>query len=261
MSKNNHDVFAAKRKINLLSVVVPIFNEIQTCEIALNDLYVSLKESEIEFEIVVVESNSTDGTRNVLRKLKENIPFRLIEEEAPRGKGAAVRRGFDECSGDVYLIFDGDREYSPQDITKLVAALEAGKSSFILGSRHGNRLSVRKIEGARFVSFFMNFGHFALNKLLGLAIRDIKLRDPFTMYKLFRKEIFENVELRSNRFDLDWELVIIAVRMGARPLEIPINYNSRGFDDGKKIRLIRDPFNWVRAFLIYGFTPIKKSLH
>lgn len=258
MKKGSKDRYAVEREIEKLSVVMPIYNEARTCEIALRKLNRFLSMQEFKSEIVVVESNSQDGTKEILRNLNKEIPFKLIEEEKPEGKGSAVRNGMHFCTGEVVLIYDADLEYEPEDITQLVMVIESGQSSFALGSRHGKLMNIREMPGAKTISLIMNCGHilfcWMLNSTLGTS-----LKDPFTMYKVFRREIFENVELQSKRFDLDWELVILAVRLGSIPVEISVTYKSRSFEEGKKIRFVSDPISWFIALVKFRFLPVKRK--
>jgi hypothetical protein len=104
----------------------------------------------------------------------------------------------------------------------------------------------------------MNVAHLFFTFLIN-TLFNVKLKDPFTMYKIMRKEIFEGVTLVSDRFDLDWEFVCLAIRLGSNPLELPVNYTSRSFSEGKKIRLFLDPLTWILAVLRFKFMPILRK--
>ena len=108
----------------------------------------------------------------------------------------------------------------------------------------------------RILPALMNLAHRFFTGLINVTFF-IRLTDPFTMYKIFRKEVFSDVELVSNRFDLDWELVIKAIRLGAYPIEIPVNYKSRSFSEGKKVRFFLDPITWVFALIRFRFCSLR----
>jgi glycosyltransferase involved in cell wall biosynthesis len=254
--ERSNDKFAKNQPILLLSVIVPAFNEIQFVEESLTRLHQVLVEMNVKFQILVVESNSTDGTREKIFQLAEILNLKIVLQDAPRGKGFAVREGIREAEGDVLMIYDADNEYDPADIPRLITPIALGETSFVLGSRHRKGVSMRQNNSFSFIFFLMNLAHVFFTFLINSFFR-VKLRDPFTMYKIFRREIFQNVKLISNRFDLDWELVGLAIRRGAVPLELPVSYKSRSFDEGKKIRVIRDPVTWLIALIRFRFFPIK----
>jgi len=201
-----------------------------------------------------VESNSTDGTREVVRSFEGRDRLRIVYEPAPRGKGHAVRAGLELVTGDVILIQDADLEYDLADYDILLAPLAARSQSFVLGSRHGQGgWAIRKFTDQPLQAIVLNAGHwfftFCLNASLGLW-----LKDPFTMYKVFRRDCLDGLKLECNRFDFDWELLIKLVRRGHRPIEIPINYQSRSFKAGKKVTYFRDPLTWMVALVKYRFS-------
>ena len=235
-----------------LSVVVPVFNEQSTAKASL-DAVTAKKIEGWEIEIIIVESNSTDGSRAIVLSYESLHHVKIILEDVPRGKGHAVRNGFNHASGDVLLIQDADLEYDVADYEVLLAPLQAGTHHFVLGSRHAaNRWFIRKFDEQVFHAFLLNAGHWFFTALVDISL-GLTLRDPFTMYKVFRRECLRGLTLESNRFDFDWELLIKLVRKGYRPLEIPIRYKSRSFKEGKKVSMFRDPPNWIIAWAKYRF--------
>ncbi len=245
-------VFARKAELKpqpVLSVVLPAYNEAKTFD----ELMAALLHKEIPgllMEIIVVESNSTDGTREAALKYKNHPRVKIILEDCPRGKGHAVRTGLKAAIGDYVLIQDADLEYDLEDYAALLEELVAGRSAFVLGSRHGGRnvLKMRRFAGQFGLSLFLNFGHWFFTALVnGLFFQ--RLRDPFTMFKVFRRDCLYGLEFECNRFDFDFELLVKLIRKGFQPVELPVNYRSRSFKEGKKVRMFRDPLNWLGVLL------------
>ena len=238
----------ARHQFRKLSIVLPAYNEAGTLKQVLDGL-LAYELDGIEKEIVLVESNSTDGTREIATQYRNNPSVKLILEDRPRGKGHAVRTGLANVSGDFILIQDADMEYDLEDYDVLLEPLVTGQKAFVLGARHGGRIwKLRSFQGNSVTSGFLNFGHWAFKTLVNLFF-GLKLNDPFTMYKVFRKDCLSGLKLECNRFDLDFELVIKLVRKGYIPIEIPVNYRSRSFSEGKKVSMIRDPLTWIRALV------------
>jgi glycosyltransferase involved in cell wall biosynthesis len=239
-----------------LSVIVPIFNEARTLRTAL-DAIVAKQVPGWELEVILIESNSTDGSRAIAETYRAAPRVTLLLEDRPRGKGHAVRAGLAHATGDVILIQDADLEYSLDDYAKLLAPFTAGTRTFVLGSRHGpgDGFAMRKFEDQPVHAFLLNSAHWSFTFLINASL-GIWLKDPFTMYKVFRRDALTGLTLRCNRFDFDWELLIKLVRAGHRPLEIPISYSSRSFKEGKKIRMFRDPLTWLAAWARARFGPV-----
>ncbi|MEI6046639.1 MAG: glycosyltransferase family 2 protein, partial [Chloroflexota bacterium] len=242
-----------------------VFNERKTFSQVM-ELLVQKEIDGLEMEIVVVESNSTDGTREEVLKYKDHPKVKLILEDKPQGKGHAVRTGLAHAAGDFILIQDADLEYDLNDYEELLAPLRAGTSAFVLGSRHGqptgyNRTANRSAWKIRHfidqpeMGLLLNFGHIffttALNVLYGQ-----RTKDPFTMYKVFRRDCLFGLNFECNRFDFDFELVIKLWRKGYKALEIPVSYNSRSFNEGKKVTIFRDPLTWLRALARFRVQPL-----
>jgi len=240
---------APVREKPVLSVIVPAYNEVATFETLLQ----SLQHKELpglQLEIVVVESNSTDGTREAVRKYQNTPGVTVIFEDRPQGKGHAVRAGLQAATGDYVLIQDADLEYDLEDYDALLEQLLSGRGAFVLGSRHGGRnvLKMRQFTGQHFLSLFVNCGHWTFTTLVNVLFRQ-RLRDPFTMFKVFRRDCLTGLEFQCNRFDFDYELLVKLVRKGYHPIELPVNYRSRSFQEGKKVRMIRDPLSWLKVLI------------
>jgi hypothetical protein len=237
-----------KRSVPRLSVVVPVFNEAST----LRHVLAALETKQIpgvDIEVVLVESASTDGSREIVLEYRDRPRFRVVLEERPRGKGHAVRTGFQHATGDVILIQDADLEYDFLDYEMLISPVLRGKAAFVLGTRHAGNWKIRKFA-KHYLANVLNLGHWALvgmmNRFYGQS-----MTDPFTMFKVFRADCLSGLDFECNRFDFDLELVCKLIRKGYTPLEIPVNYQARSFEEGKKVRMFRDPPTWIRAMLKY----------
>ena len=238
-----------------LSVIVPIYNEAATVCQSL-DAILAKTVPGWTLQIIMVESNSTDGTRPIVQTYATHPRVTLILEDRPRGKGHAVRAGLAHATGDVILIQDADLEYDLNDYDILLAPLAAGRQEFVLGSRHGEGgWAIRKFSDQPFQALILNLAHWGFTLLINVALF-IWLKDPFTMYKVFRRECLEGLTFECNRFDFDWELLMKLVRKGHRPIEIPISYKSRSFKEGKKISMFRDPLTWLWAVVKYRFVKL-----
>lgn len=258
MNKKSVDSFALNQPIELLSVIIAAYNEASTIAQTLAKLRGVLETLNCSSEIIVVESNSKDKTREILKSIERDLNLKLVFQDHPQGKGSAVRLGMSKMNGDVFLIYDADAEYDPADIPKLLVPIETGKTSFVLGTRHEKGRSMRVMDHHRIRPALMNLAHSFFTGLINVTFF-VKLTDPFTMYKVFRSEVFIGVKLVSNRFDFDWELVCKAIRLGCVPVEIPVFYKSRSFIEGKKVKFFRDPLTWLIALVRFRFGKISKK--
>jgi len=206
----------------LLSVVMPVFNERGTIdEIIRRVLAVPVRK-----ELIVVDDCSTDGTRDLLKDLQPRHGFRLILQDRNQGKGAALRRGFAEVAGDIVLVQDADLEYSPEEYPDLIGLICEGRADVVYGSRFLGRHRV-----------FL-FTHYLGNRLLTLltnVLYNTMLTDMETCYKVMRTEVLRSFALRSNGFGIEPELTAKIFKRGFRVYEVPITYDGRGYDEGKKI--------------------------
>jgi len=238
----------------LLSVVMPVYNERATFERTLQAV-IAKDCPGVDKEIVIVESRSTDGTRELVRQYETHPAVTVIYQDRPQGKGAAVREGLRRARGTIVLIQDADDEYDVDDYDALLEPILSYRQAFVLGSRHMGSWKVRHFADQPAVSAFFNFGHVLFRTALNLLYGQ-KLNDPFTMYKVFRRDCLHRLKLECNRFDFDFELVIKLLRKGYVPLEVPVNYTSRSFSEGKKVSAVRDPITWLRALAKYRFGSI-----
>jgi 2-polyprenyl-3-methyl-5-hydroxy-6-metoxy-1,4-benzoquinol methylase len=242
-----------------LSVVMPVYNERKTFADVAGQLVAKVIDG-VDMELLIIESRSTDGTQEEVKKFEGRPGVTVIYEDRPRGKGHAVRTGLAQATGDYVLIQDADLEYDLNDYEILLEPLWTFRKAFVLGARHGidgRTWKMRHFEDQAIVSRVMNFGHLFFTALFNV-VYGTRLRDPFTMYKVFRRECLSGLTFESNRFDFDWELVGKLVRAGYVPLEIPVNYSSRSFSEGKKVSFWRDPLTWFRACFKYRFQRLGK---
>ncbi len=248
---------AERRSQEMLSVIVPAFNEAKTFGVLMEAL-VQKEVPNLQLEIIVVESNSTDGTREIALKYQNHTRVKLLLEDQPHGKGHAVRTGLKAAGGDYVLIQDADLEYDLEDYDALLEPLVAGRGAFVLGSRHGghNVWKMRQFTGQLGLSLFVNLGHWFFTTLINVLFLQ-RLRDPFTMFKVFRRDCLYGLEFKCNRFDFDFELLIKLIRKGFYPVELPVNYRSRSFKEGKKVRLLRDPLAWLATIIWLRFVTIR----
>ncbi|MFI5053863.1 MAG: glycosyltransferase family 2 protein [Acidimicrobiia bacterium] len=223
-----------------LSVIVPVFNERNTVVEILRRM--RAVELPVDLEIVVVDDGSGDGTRDVLRQLADST-VRVINHPHNRGKGAAIRTGLEQITGDLVLIQDADLEYDPEDWPKLLQPLLRGKAQVVYGSRFtGERRNMLFLHwmGNRFLSLVTN------------VLYNTTLSDMETCYKLFDRTVLDGVKLRSMRFEFEPEVTAKILRRGIRIYEVPISYTGREFDEGKKITW-RDGFIALWTLVKYRF--------
>jgi len=222
----------------LLSVVMPVYNERTTVEeIIRRVLAVPLR-----IELIVVDDGSSDGCGDLLQQLQQELTFKLVRQKNG-GKGSALRRGFTEVTGDLVVIQDADLEYSPEEFPQLIDLICQGKADVVYGSRFLGRHRVflfTHYMGNRFLTFLTN------------VLYNTMLTDMETCYKVMRTEVLRSMTLESNGFGIEPELTAKIFRRKLRVYEVPISYDGRGYDEGKKIGW-RDGVVAVWVLLKYRF--------
>jgi glycosyltransferase involved in cell wall biosynthesis len=224
----------------LLSVVMPVYNERETIE----EIIGRVMRVPIRVELIVVDDCSKDGTRDMLVDLQKRHGFKLILQEKNAGKGSALRRGFQEVTGDVMVIQDADLEYSPEEYGDLITLIQEGRADVVYGSRFIGRHRV-----------FL-FTHYAGNRLLTLItniLYNTMLTDMETCYKMMRTDVLRSMTLDSNGFGIEPEITAKIFKRGYRVYEVPITYDGRGYEDGKKITW-RDGVVALWVLIKYRFT-------
>lgn len=227
-----------------LSILIPVYNEIRFL-VELLGRVEAVDFCGLEKEIILVDDGSTDGTLDLLKLYESNSMYKVAYHERNMGKGAALRTGIQQATGDVIIIQDADLEYDPQDYPDLVRMIVEGKADVVYGSR----LSAGKPVGA------FSMLHYFGNKFLTLVtniLYNTTLTDMETCYKAFRAEVIKPVTIRSNRFDFEPEITAKVLKQNVRLLEAPISYHGRNFEEGKKITW-RDGFIAVWALIKYRF--------
>ncbi len=223
-----------------LSVIMPCYNEVHTIE----EIVELVLDVGLAHEILIVDDGSTDGTRDILPTLENDI-VRVIYHERNQGKGAAVVTGFKAATGDVFIIQDADNEYDPRDYPKLLQPIQEGRARVVYGSRF--------LGGPRKAMFFWNM---VANKSLTFATNILYnsiLSDMETCYKVFRADVVQGLDIRSRRFDFEPEITAKILKRGIRIYEVPISYNGREWDEGKKIKWYDAPIA-LWTLLRYRFT-------
>jgi glycosyltransferase involved in cell wall biosynthesis len=233
-----------------LSVIIPCYNEAKTIERVLERLVVA-DVLGFEREIIVVDDASQDDSSAVVDRFAQAYPatVRLLRQEKNMGKGAAIRRGFKVAAGDLVVIQDADLEYDPNDLRHMMSLFDLPDVNVVFGSRRllkSNEVSgFAEYWGAQIINFFTN------------VLYGARITDQFTGYKMFRRELLEEISLHSNGFEIDAELTAKLLRTGERIQEVPITYHPRSRAQGKKIRWT-DGVAWLWQIIKHRFTSPKQ---
>ena len=210
----------------VLTVVIPVYNEEETLE----EIVSRVRAVPFQLEIITVDDGSTDRSREILTDLKEReLIDQVIFHEANQGKGAALQTGFRAATGDWVVIQDADLEYDPAEYQDLIAPILEGKADVVYGSRFVG-------SGPHRVLFFW---HYVANRMLTLLsnmMTNLNLTDMETCYKLFKREVLEQIHLKERRFGVEPEMTAkISKIKGIRIYEVGISYSGRSYEEGKKI--------------------------
>jgi glycosyltransferase involved in cell wall biosynthesis len=208
----------------VLSVVIPVYNEAATVSTTIG----RVRTLDLPLEIICIDDASTDGTRAVLERLRaEGLIDQLLVHEKNRGKGAALRTGFEHATGDVVVIQDADLEYDPRELPRLLEPIADGRADAVFGSRF--------LSGPHRVLYFWHRLGNGLLTLVSNMITDLNLTDMETCYKMVRRDLLQALPLRTDRFGIEPELTARLAQAGARIFEVPVSYSGRTYAEGKKI--------------------------
>jgi glycosyltransferase involved in cell wall biosynthesis len=224
----------------VLSVVMPVFNERETIE----EIIQRVLAVRMRIELIVIDDASTDGTTQILERLEKEHTFVLLKQPRNGGKGAALRRGFAAVTGDLVIIQDADLEYSPEEYPLLTELICSGRADVVYGSRFLGRHRV----------FLLT--HYMGNRLLTFTANllfNTMLSDMETCYKVMRTDVLRSMELKSDGFGIEPEITAKVFKRRYRVYEVPISYDGRGYDEGKKITW-RDGIVALWVLVKYRFT-------
>ena len=225
-----------------VSIVIPCFNEANTIEYLVQAV---LSAPLTNREIIIVDDYSTDSTREILRTKIDGLVDKIIYHESNQGKGAALRTGFSNVTGDVVIIQDADLEYNPQEYPELLKPILDGKVDVVYGSRFQGGQAHRVIY----------FWHYKGNQFLTLLsnmFTNLNLTDMETCYKVFRIDILKKIKIQENRFGFEPEITAKIAQLGCRIYEVGISYSGRTYDEGKKISW-KDGLRAIWCILKYNF--------
>lgn len=223
----------------LVSIIIPAYNEEKTISEIIRKVY----EVDINKEIIVINDGSVDGTKDILYEIKDRYKLKVINLDRNCGKGFAIRKGIEESSGEIILTQDADLETDPSEYYKLLEPIILGETKVVFGSRF-----LGKINNMNRFNFIGNkFLTFLANIMFG-----IRITDEATAYKVISRDIFADMKLKSNRFELCPELVAKIAKRKHKIVEVPITFNGRSRDEGKKVRMV-DGFVAVWTLIKYRF--------
>ncbi len=214
-----------KKSVASVSIIIPVYNEKNT----ILDVLAKVKEAEVgklKKEVIIIDDGSTDGTREILKDVNN---AKVFFHEFNKGKGAAIRTGLQHARGEVVLIQDADLEYNPEEYKKLLEPIITSKADVVYGSRFANGKIFNKN-----MYYSHCIGNMVLTNVTNL-LYGANLEDMETCYKVIRKEILNNIDLKSDRFEIEPELTAKILKKGINIHEVPISFAPRGFYEGKKI--------------------------
>lgn len=216
-----------------VSIIIPVYNEDKTLKKIINKiLKIKLP---VNKEIILIDDGSSDNSRDIIKKYSKIKNFKIILKDKNEGKGAAVISGLKISKGDILLIQDADLEYNPKDYSKLLAPIISKTSKVVYGSRFkSNKGHLRE---NKLIYAFHYLGNNLLTFITNLLFGS-KLTDMETCYKVFTREVYNKLNLKSKRFEFEPEITAKILKSGFKIIEVPVSYYSRGFNEGKKITII-----------------------
>ena len=234
------------KKLIKISILIPCFNENNTISMIINRVIKSLEVYNFtNYEIIIVDDFSNDGTREKLKNLSTQDKIKIFYHSKNLGKGAAIKTAIAHIVGDITIIQDADLEYDPFDYNKLLLPFFETDSDVVYGSRF--------LGGGKYVRIHF-FWHYLANKILTFICNlfiNLNLTDMETGYKVFKSSALKNIDLKENSFSFEPEVTIKFAKKKYKFYEVPITYNGRSYDEGKKIGL-KDSFIALKTIILYS---------
>ena len=235
-----------QRETFKLSIIIPCYNEKKTIDIILDRIDQSLKTYKIfNYEILIVDDSSNDGTKEILKNLSNNEKVKIYFHDINLGKGAAIQTALSYATGDITIVQDADLEYDPFDYDKLLLPFFETNADVVYGSRF--------LGGGKFVRIHF-FWHYLANKILTFICNlfiNLNLTDMETGYKVFKTSALKSIKLEEKTFSFEPEVTIKLSKKKYKFFEVPITYNGRSYEEGKKIGL-KDAFIALKTIILYS---------
>ena len=235
------------KKTFKLTIIIPCYNEKNTIEEILKKINESLKSYELlKFEVLIVDDFSNDGTKDVLKNFTNNEKIQIFYHDNNLGKGAAIHTALKHATGDITIIQDADLEYDPFDYYKLLVPFFETNADIVYGSRF--------LGGGKYVRIHF-FWHYLANKILTFICNlfvNLNLSDMETGYKVFKTSALKSIDLKEKTFSFEPEVTIKLSKKNYKFFEVPITYNGRSYEEGKKIGL-KDAFIALKTIILYSF--------
>ena len=225
-----------------LSIIIPCYNEQKTISVILDKIR-NLKD--YDKEIIVVDDCSTDGTKEILKKLENSTEIKILYNDKNRGKGYCIKKGIDSSTGSVLIIQDADLEYDPNDIPKLINPIKNGNADVVYGSRFAGS------EEKRVLFYWHSLGNKFLTTLSNM-FTNLNLTDMECCYKAFKSKIIKDINLKENRFGFEPEITAKISKKDIQIYEVGIKYFGRKYSEGKKITWV-DGFRAIYCIIFYSF--------
>jgi len=230
-----------------LSIIIPVYNENKTILEVIKRVEKAKLPNNMKKELIIVDDYSSDGTREILKKIKNH---KILYHNKNKGKGSAIRTGLKYSKGDIIIIQDADLEYNPSEYYKLLNPILENKASVIYGSRLMNENLTLFGKNKTFLPSHL-IGNIFLSYATSLLYWN-KISDMETCYKVFNKKVIKKIRLRATRFDFEPEITAKLLKKGYKILEVPINFEPRSFNEGKKIT-VRDGLKALYYLIKYRF--------
>jgi len=225
-----------------ITIIIPCYNEERTIENVISQVELNISQNT---EIIVIDDFSSDGSVEILKNIANSNRIKLIEKKLNEGKGSCIHMGLEQAKGDIIIIQDADLEYSPNDYRKLLIPFEQANADVVYGSRF--------LGGGRYVRVHF-FWHYLANKILTFLCNlftNLNMTDMETGYKVFKRSAIEKINLKEKSFGFEPEVTIKLDKKKYKFFEVPISYNGRSYEEGKKIGL-KDAFIAVFCIIKYS---------